>query len=230
MSYNQQGWNSVSRSTTAPKPVVYTYDVNNIVGSTDNQDTLATISASAFFNAQADNIDTNDLVYIVASDAVGLYRFTSANGVSPVTVTAFDTVPAGSIVTADLANGAVTPAKASTATNSRILCLPISFASGAQTTHTIYFNAAVTVNTVRSFVTTALAATDSGTLTCSNNAGTAMSGGVVTIDASSVVGTEDSATPTTNNTFTSGQKMQIAAAKSTAGGVVNVFIEYTVTG
>jgi hypothetical protein len=231
MSFNRQGWNSISRSTTAPKPVLYTYDVNLITDTDDSDDALATIAASAFFNDVADDIDANDLVYVVGSDGTGLYRFTSANGVTPVTVTAFDTVPAGSIVNADIsASAAIVPSKFTTAANYKVLCLPVSFATGAQATHTVYFPMAVTVTGVRSFVTGAIAASDNATITCSNNAGSAMANGVVTIDASAAVGVEDSASPTTNNTFTAGQKMQLACAKTTAGGTANVYIEYYTTG
>jgi hypothetical protein len=212
MSFERSNFNSISRMTTAPKPVWLTYV------STD--DALATIAASGYFNAIANEIDTNDIIYVVGSDGTGLYRFTSANGVSPVTVSAFDSAPAGSITPADL----------NTAANYKVVCIPVSFASGQQATHTLYFPMAVTVARVRSFVTSAIAGTDNATITCSNNAGSAMTGGVVTIDASSAVATEDSATPTTNNTFTAGQKMQLACAKTTAGGTANVFVEFYTTG
>lgn len=255
MSFNIAGWNCISRLTTAPKPVFYTYNVNLIPSSdsSDTDDTLSTIATSGFFNDVADDIDTNDLVYIIASDAVGIYRFTSANGVTPVTVTAFDFVPAGSIVNADIsasaaiaysklnlsnsilnadinASAGIVPSKLATAANYNVICIPISFASGAQATHTLYFPMAVTVTQVRTFVTTQLAGTDDGTITCANNAGSAMANGTVTITASSPVATEDNASPTTNNTFTAGQKMQLIASKSTAGGVVNTYVEFHITG
>jgi hypothetical protein len=231
MSFNRQGLNSVSRSTTAPKPVWYTYDVNLISDSDDSDDTLATISASAFFNDIADEIDADDVIYVVGSDGAGLYRFTSAVGVTPVTVTAFDTVPAGSIVNADIsASAGIVPSKFANSANYKVICIPVSFAAGAQATHTLYFPMAVTVTGVRTFVTSAIAGTDNATVTCQNNAGAGMTGGIVTIDASSAVATEDSATPTTNNTFTAGQKMQLVCAKATAGGTANVYVEYFTTG
>lgn len=276
MSFNSQGWNCISRATTAPKPVFYTYNVNLIDG-TDSDDTVATIATSGFFNDVSFIIDTNDLIYVIGSDGNGLYRVTSANDVQPVTITAFDSVPAGSIVNADISASAaiafsklaaltsanilvgsagnvatsvamsgdaaisnagaltigaaaVTPSKINTAGNSRIIAVPVSFVTANQTTQTIYFNCAATVNTVRSFVTSALSNTDAGTITCQNNAGSAMTGGVITIPLSSAVGTENNATPTTNNTFTSGQKMQLVVAKTTSGGAATVFVEYTVTG
>lgn len=245
MAFILSNWNSISRLTTAPKPVWLTYQ--------STADTLATIATSGYFNAIAENIDANDIIYVVGSDATGLYRFTSANGVTPVTVTGFDTVPAGSIVNADVsasaaiaysklnltggilnadinASAAIVPSKLADAANYKVICIPMSFASGATTTHTLYFPMAVTVTKVRTFVTTAIAGTDAATVTCANNGGSAMTGGVVTIPLSSTVATENSATPTTNNTFTAGQKMQLTTAKTTAGGVVNCYVEYFTTG
>ncbi len=265
-------WNSISRTTTAPKPCFYTY--NALAAGTD---TLSTISASGYFNQVADQIDTNDIMYVVATDGTGLYRFTSAQGDTPVTITAFDATPSGSIVNADISasaaiafsklaalnsanilvgNGSnvatsvamsgdttisnagvvtiglatVTPAKMSTTANSRLVSLPVSFVTANQGTMTVYFNSDVTVNKVRALVTSALSGSDDGTITCKNNAGSSMSGGVVTLVASSPVASEATATPTTNNTFTSGQKMQLTVAKTTTGGAATVFIEYTVTG
>lgn len=230
MSFNLQAWNCFSRLTTGPKPVFYTYDVNLLTGD-DKNDTLSTIATSGFFNSQANTIDANDLVYVVGSDGTGFYRFTSANGVTPVTTTIFDSVPAGSIVNADIsASAAIVPSKFANSANYKVLCLPVSFASGQQTTHTVYFPMAVTVTKIRSFVTTALAGTDTATITASNNAGSAMSSGVITIPISAAVANENMTVPTTNNTFTAGQKLQLACAKTTAGGAANVYVEYYTTG
>lgn len=52
-------------------------------------ETIATITASAYFNYLSDNnnpINTHDLIYIVGSNGAGWYRFTSAT--SDVTVAA----------------------------------------------------------------------------------------------------------------------------------------------
>ena len=59
------------------------------------------------------------------------------------------------------------------------------------------------------------------TLTFKNNAGTALTGGVITItQAGSADGDIDSATPTANNSFTAGQKMtvSIGGENGTAAG------------
>lgn len=219
MSFKLQAWNCFSRLTTGPKPVFYTYDVNLLTGD-DKNDTLSTIVTSGFFNSQANTVAANDLLYVIASDSAGLYRFTSANGVTPVTVGAFDAVPAGSI----------TPSDMSTAANYKLLCLPVSFESGQQATHTVYFPMAVTVTKIRSFVTKAIANTDVATITAQNNAGSAMTNGAITIPISASVANENMASPTTNNTFTAGQKLQLVCAKTTAGGTANVYVEYYTTG
>jgi hypothetical protein len=114
MTFDRDNWNSVSRSTTAPKPVMYTYV------STD--DALATIATSAYFNDVYDQMDENDLIYVVGSDGTGLYRVTSDQFATPVTVAAFDTTPAGSIVNADIsASAAIAFSKLASLTNGSIL-------------------------------------------------------------------------------------------------------------
>lgn len=108
-----------------------------------------------------------------------------------------------------------------------IIDLEVSFESGEQTTHTLYFPFAVTINKIRAFVTKALAGTDDGTITAKNNAGTGMTGGVITLALSSAVATEGTASPTANNTIAVDEKLQLTVAKTTAGGRARVTVEYT---
>jgi hypothetical protein len=130
MAFVLSNWNCISRATTAPKPVFYTY--------VSEDDALATISTSAYFNDVAFIVDTNDLIYIVGSDGSAFYRVTSANGVQPVTITAFDSVPAGSIGTADLAANSVTLAKlASGITPSHVVKYAAQYTTVAGATQTI---------------------------------------------------------------------------------------------
>lgn len=110
-----------------------------------------------------------------------------------------------------------------------IIDLEVSFETDELTTHTLYFPFKVTVNKIRSFVTKALAATDDGTITAKNNAGTSMANGVITIAASAAIATEGSASPTTNNVLTADQKLQLTIAKTTAGGRARVTVEFTRT-
>lgn len=112
---------------------------------------------------------------------------------------------------------------------SMVATVPVSFETGFQGTYTFYFPKACTVTKIRGFANKALAATDAGTITAKNNAGTDMANGVLTFAASAAFGNEQTANPTTNNTFTAGQKIQFAVAKTTPGGEALVFIEYTLT-
>lgn len=86
-----------------------------------------------------------------------------------------------------------------------------------------------TVTNVYTVIDRALTTADE-TLTLQNNAGSGMTGGVITITQSgSAEGDIDSVTPTANNTFTAGQKMRIviggengAAARATVTIVVQI--------
>lgn len=108
-----------------------------------------------------------------------------------------------------------------------IVDLEVSFEAGEQTTHTLYFPFKVTINKIRAFVTKALAATDDGTITAKNNAGTGMTNGAITLTASSAVATEGSASPSANNVIDIDEKLQLTVAKTTAGGHARVTVEYT---
>lgn len=104
--------------------------------------------------------------------------------------------------------------------------LEVSFESGEQTTHKIYFPIAVKIVGLKAFVTKALSGTDDGTITPKDNAGTTMTEGTITLEASSAVGTEASATPTANNVINADQKLQLTVAKTTAGGKARVTVWY----
>lgn len=89
---------------------------------------------------------------------------------------------------------------------------------------------ACTVTAVYSVIHGAVATTDT-VLTVKNNAGTSMTGGTITVAFSgSAAGDIDSCTPTVNNTFTAGQKLQIAT-DGAGGNVVpaHISILYTWT-
>jgi hypothetical protein len=119
--FNIAGWNCFSRSTTVQPPVYFTYNVNLISGS-DADDALATIATSAFFNDVADMINTNDLIYIIASDGIGTYKFTSENGATPVTIAAYPSIATGSIVNADIsASAAIAFSKLAALTSANVL-------------------------------------------------------------------------------------------------------------
>lgn len=110
----------------------------------------------------------------------------------------------------------------------------VSFVTANQGIYYIYFPFACTVTNLNVRVTSVIAATDAGTLTIQNNAGTAMTGnnltaGVLTVATSAAFGTSYTSTLLTNNTFTAGQNMLITSAKTTSGGVVHIDVTYTRT-
>ena len=110
--------------------------------------------------------------------------------------------------------------------------LHASFASSSQGTYYITFPVSVTVNSVEVRVETALAATDSATILIQNDASTNMTGdnlssGLLVLAASSTTGTGYTSTLLSNNTFTAGQRMRLTTNKGTAGGTVNIQVNYS---
>jgi len=67
-------------------------------------DSIATITASAYFDDWTNQINKDDYLYLVGSDGQDIRAFTSVQGVVPVTVAAF-------ITAGDLADNSVTTAK-----------------------------------------------------------------------------------------------------------------------
>jgi hypothetical protein len=88
---------------------------------------------------------------------------------------------------------------------------------------------ACTVTKVKARVTSAIAGTDDATITCQNASSTNMTSGLITLPASSAHGTGVSVIPSSNNTFTAGQEMQLVVAKTTSGGTCSVDITFTRT-
>jgi len=111
-----------------------------------------------------------------------------------------------------------------------VIAVPMSFETAGIGVMTVYFPFACTIGLLRSVVTKALAATDTGTLTGKNAAGTGMTGGVVTIAASEAIGGLDvSSAISGNNAIAADSFMTITSAKTTVGGEATCFIEFTRT-
>lgn len=110
--------------------------------------------------------------------------------------------------------------------NRFVMCIPMSFETGEQTTHKVYFPAKAKILRMRTHVTKALAASDAGTITMNNSASAAMASGQVSLPLSTLINNNASCVPTTNNTVTADDYIELVSAKTTAGGKVNVFIEY----
>ena len=124
---------------------------------------------------------------------------------------------------------AVQPADMANAERRKFRDIEVSFDTGEQTTHKVYFTNAVTILGYRVFVTKALAITDAGTITFRNAAGTNMTtNNPASLAASSAVGTEVNGSLgfTANNTIAGGTHMELVVAKTTAGGKARVMIEY----
>lgn len=104
----------------------------------------------------------------------------------------------------------------------------VSFVTASQGTYYVALPAC-TVTKVKARVTSAMSATDDGTITCQNASSTNMTSGLLTLPASSAHGTGVSVTPSANNTFSSGSEMQLVVSKFTSGGTCSVDITFTRT-
>lgn len=69
-------------------------------------DTLATIMAASYFNGRRFALNQNDIIFIIGSDGSELVRVSSAVNATSVTVVAYDAVPGGTIVNADVSAAA----------------------------------------------------------------------------------------------------------------------------
>jgi hypothetical protein len=107
-----------------------------------------------------------------------------------------------------------------------VMTVPFSFVTANQGAMLVYFSRPVTIKSFSACVTSAVAATDNGTLTLSNSTGN-MASGVLTIPSSSAVGYQPTAVqPTTNQTIAAQGNLTITSSKTTSGGAGYVVIEY----
>lgn len=86
-----------------------------------------------------------------------------------------------------------------------------------------------TVTEIYAEAVSAIGATNSGTITAKNGAGTGMTSGVVTFLASDPRGTAYTVTPSANNSFVDGDILTFTTAKGTAGGMVQLSIKISRT-
>lgn len=110
-----------------------------------------------------------------------------------------------------------------------VITVPISFETGEIGASRVYFPFPVTITGIKGIVTKAIAASNNGTITGANADGASTSG-VLTATASDVLGTEYTATPTTNVDVAADSYYQLTSAKSTAGGKVLVTLQYKTRG
>jgi hypothetical protein len=117
----------------------------------------------------------------------------------------------------------------SVAAQTQTLRCDISFVTAAQGTYYVRVPFPCTVTAAKARVTSTVSGTDDGTITLKDNGGTNMTGGLITIPASSAHGTGVAVTTTANNTFTANQEIQLLVAKTTSGGLCSVDITITRT-
>ena len=129
--------------------------------------------------------------------------------------------------TGNIADNAVTAAKASTNLKTEVLSRQISFEASEVGDMKMYMGYAGTVDYFHFTVDKAIEATDDGTIVPKNNAGTTMTSGTITATAGSAIGTGFTATPTANNTFVAGDILTFTTAKTTAGGKGTLYIKIT---
>lgn len=108
-----------------------------------------------------------------------------------------------------------------------VITIPVSFESGEQCENCVKMPYAGTVVEIYAVCTKAIAGTDDATITAKNNAGTTMTGGVLTFTASDPLNTAYDVSPSANNTFVAGDVLQFVTAKTTSGGKALVSIKVT---
>ncbi len=182
-----------------------------------------------------------------ATNAIELAEITLANGYATITdalisdsrvfagalaqdkIVEHRNLDTDAVETDNIKDANVTMAKLEANGQKGFIMFETSVETGFPTTHTIYFPFPVTITQMRTFVTKALAATDNATFQLKNNAGTNMTDGLITLVASTALANEANCQPSANNTIAAGEKAQLVVAKTTAGGAVRVFLEYTRT-
>jgi len=137
-------------------------------------------------------------------------------------------IQTGAVTTQKIADANVTIAKLESALQKGVITIPVSFEAGEQGAYRVYFPFKVTINKIRGIVTRAIAGTDNGTIQGANATGNS-AGGAITATAGDAIGTEYTATPTSNNVVAADSYYQLTTAKTTTGGKVLCTLEYTRT-
>lgn len=122
------------------------------------------------------------------------------------------------LVAADVTADTLTPSVLTQEARTEVLNFTVSFETGEQCDNKIIMPYAGTVTSLYGIVVKAVAATDAGTVTPKNQAGTTMTDGVLTFPLSSALNTAITTTPTANNTFVAGDVLSFTTAKTTVGG------------
>ena len=141
------------------------------------------------------------------------------------------TVAANAITTAKVLDANITLAKLESKLLIDTIVVDASFESGeVGAGYKIKMNYAGTIGDIYVVATKALAATDAGTVTIKNNAGTTMTVTTpISFAASDAIGTAYTSAVTANNTFVVGDILTITTAKTTVGGKVKISLKSTRT-
>jgi len=136
------------------------------------------------------------------------------------------TLSANAVATSNITDAAVSVAKVSADLKAEVIVVPVSFETGEQAVYGVRMSYPGSITNVYCKATKAIAATDNGTITFKNNAGTTMTVTTpIEFTASDPINTAYSSAVTANNTFVDGDIFTITPAKTTAGGKVLVIVE-----
>jgi hypothetical protein len=166
---------------------------------------------------------------ILIGDGTG---FTAAALSGDVTMTnaGVVTLAANSVITADITDDNVTPAKLSSSANKRQFAVQLSADHAAKIGVIKYkMTSTCTVTAIHATVNR-VPATDTFAIIPKNHGMVAMTGGQIDITTALALGNIVSVTPTGNNTFTAGESLTLEGSKTTAEACdVTFIIEYEVT-
>lgn len=108
--------------------------------------------------------------------------------------------------------------------NRMVMCVPMSFEANEQLTVAIPFNSRVQITQVKGIVVKALAASDAGTITIKNHGGTTLD--TLSYVLSAALEVVDTSVFASDVYVAEGETLKLVSAKTTAGGKLNVFVEY----
>lgn len=181
-----------------------------IVGNSSDIPTAVTMSGDATLS--------NAGALTIANDAITTAKILNAN-----------------ITGSKIANDTINVGHTVAALRRKLQAVDISFETGELGDYKIRVPWDCTLDFAYSYVTKAIAATDNGTITFKDNAGTVMDTGagagtgIITYTASTARDSATSITFTGTNTFSAGELLTIESAKTTAGGKVLLSLRFTLT-
>jgi hypothetical protein len=141
----------------------------------------------------------------------------------------------GNVTGPKIPNDTITVNHTVAALRRHLQAVDISFEAGELGAYKIRVPWDCTLDFAYSYVTKAIAATDNGTITFKDNAGTVMDTGagagtgIITYTASTARNSATNITFTGTNTFSAGELLTIESAKTTAGGKVLLSLRFSLT-